>query len=179
MDDGFRDYYQQGIEVHTRRLERNETGLREALEASVDAPPPDPYGQEAVRVAIASAQETAKRLSLDLRPDAELVLFLLADEIVAKPVATVTPEEAPDLPEVLRADAETLVINAERSANDGEVSAHAIVDSLSRSWGELQSARFRFWDRTGGNPAKSSAGELKPSGQLDVDPGEEPAGGAA
>jgi len=179
MDDSFRDYYQRRLEVHAQRVESAEGGLTEALEAAVGMPPPDPRAQEAVRGALATAQETANRLGLDLRPDAELVLLLLADEIVAKPVAAIAPEEVPALPEVLRADAETLVVNAQQSANEGEVSAHAVVESLSRSWDDIQSARFRLWDRAGSDPAKSSAGEVEPSGELEVESGEEPTSSGA
>lgn len=177
MDDAFRDYYQQRLEVYAEGAEGGATKTQ-APGAALGMPPPDPRTQEAVRGALAAARETARRLGLDLRPDAELVLLLLADEIVAKPVAAINPEEAPELPEVLQADAETLVVNAQRSANDGEVSAHAVVDSLSRSWSELHSARFRLWDRAGSDPAKASASELEPSGELEGESGE-PAGGVA
>jgi hypothetical protein len=179
MDNAFRDYYQRRLEVHNLLAEPAEGHLIEALEGAVGMPSPDPRAKEAVQDALAGARETAERLGLNLRPDAELVLLLLADEIVAKPVAAVTPEEAPELSGILRADAEALVANAEPSANEGEVSAHAVVDSLSRSWSDLQSARFRLWDNAGNNPAESFAGELKPSGELETEPDEDPAGGIA
>jgi hypothetical protein len=176
MDQGFRDYYQRRLDARTRWLDRRDV-FSEARRTSDDVTPSNPFVREAALGALSSAQETAARLGLDLRPDAELVLLLFADEIVARPVAATTPWESRQLPEVLRADARTLVVNAEQSANDGEVSAHAVVDSLSRSWGELQSARFRFWDRAGGDPAKPSVGGLEPSGDQDVPGGEDQAGG--
>lgn len=130
-----------------------------------------------MRGALAAARETARQHGFELRPDAELLLLLLAEEIVAKPVAAVTPDQAPELPGVLRTDVETLVANALEPANEGEVSAHAVVDSLSRSWDQLESARFRLWDRSSGDTAKpSKMRPLKPSGELDTGPGETPAG---
>jgi hypothetical protein len=86
-------------------------------------------------------------MGLEVRSDAQLFLLLVGGELVAKPVAAVGPEEAAELPEILAEDAATIIRNAAERADEGEISAHSVVDGLSASWEDLRSARFRIWDR--------------------------------
>lgn len=81
-----------------------------------------------------------------LRPDAEVLLYSLAYELVARPVLTVEPTAQQQLAEDVAADAVSIVRSTEVQAED-EVTSHEVVDALSRSWGELRVANWRFWDR--------------------------------
>lgn len=81
-----------------------------------------------------------------LRPDAEVLLYSLAFELVARPVLTVEPSTQEQLARDIAADAASVVSSADTQP-DGEITSHAVVDGLSRSWEELRVANWRFWDR--------------------------------
>jgi hypothetical protein len=97
--------------------------------------------------ALRAGREAAERRGMHLRGDAELLILFLARDLVAHPVATVTPQDANAAPETVAEDVATVVGEASERAEDGEVSAHAIIDGLSVSWERLKSSRFRVWDR--------------------------------
>ena len=136
MDDEYRDYFSQRIGE---------------VEAYGGPPPPwwsrDPVADDAVQGALEAARGTAERHGLRLRGDAELVIFLLARELVARPVTAVRPTESRELGIDLPKDAEVIVDRAAPDASDGEISAHGVIDALSRLWDELRSGRYRLWDR--------------------------------
>jgi hypothetical protein len=83
-----------------------------------------------------------------LRPDASVLLYLLSSELVARPLLAgrVAPQEFEG---DLAQDARTVVEAAASVTDDGEVSAHQVIDGLSRSWDQLATARWGIWDRRG------------------------------
>ena len=100
-----------------------------------------------------AAVETARGAlpqGVGLRPDAEVVLYVLALELVARPVLALQPNVGPELAADVGADAATVtraaVSGLQREA-ELEVTAHGVIDGLSQSWQELRTARWRVWDR--------------------------------
>jgi hypothetical protein len=87
--------------------------------------------------------------NVPLRSDAAILIYLLASELVAKPVLSVSNQASPGLVEDLSRDAATVAREASSDSEATEVSAHGIVDGLSRSWDQLATARWRVWDRRG------------------------------
>lgn len=102
---------------------------------------------------IERANEAARELGYDgLRPDAELALYLGFRELVARPVAVVRGERSSELAEIVASDMELVVRQAaEESRGRSDVrgpqlSAHAVINALGRSWDGLRSAYWDLWD---------------------------------
>jgi hypothetical protein len=142
MDERFRGYFR----ARTQAFEGFLAGRRGVRRLRRQGTAPE----DAVRVGLEAARREALAIGLDLREDAQLLIALLAMELVARPVATVTPEDAEQLPAILDEDIGTIVRQAAETANDGEVSAHAVIDGLSSSWDRLRSSNLRVWDRHSG-----------------------------
>jgi hypothetical protein len=160
MDEQFQAYFRRRADAYERRL--GPPGLRGYIQPRRFSPggfPPD-VADEAGRRALLAARDEAENRGLQLRGDAELLILFLAQDLVAEPVAEVTPEEAGDLPAIVAADVITIVARCAEQADNHEISAHAIIDALSGSWDQLESGRFRVWDRYRG----SDGPEAGPSG---------------
>lgn len=97
------------------------------------------------RVAVDAARQELPQVGV-LRPDAEVLLYSIAYELVARPVLTIEPSMQEQLAADVAADARTIA-RAANTADNGDISSHALVDGLSRSWDELRMANWRFWDR--------------------------------
>lgn len=83
-----------------------------------------------------------------LRPDAELALYVLASELVTRPVLDVQPDSAGSLREDVTADAMTIArVAVANLAPAQEISAHGVIDGLSQSWAQLRTSSWRLWDR--------------------------------
>jgi hypothetical protein len=95
-----------------------------------------------------AARDELQGMHYVLREDGELVMVLLARELVARPVSAVEPREAYDLSDAITEDARLIVRRAaQEAAPDREVSAHRVIDGLSGVWHDLRSGRFNVWDR--------------------------------
>jgi hypothetical protein len=116
----------------------------------------DPVVDNAVRAAVNAGREEADRRGLDLRDDAQLLILLLAREVVARPVVEISPEDAESLPDDLANDVATVVKRVADESTDREVSIHTFLDGLSASWEELRSGRYRLWDRHRGRGSEGS-----------------------
>lgn len=55
----------------------------------------------------------------------------------------------PDLEEVVRHDAETIIREAAVDVDTNDVSAHALIEAFTRSWKRLRLADFRIWGSNG------------------------------
>ncbi len=148
MDERFRDYFRQRVDVYERRwgpdfIRRRALSGRQKYPQLVAAE----AGQRALR----AAREEAENKGLDLRGDAELLILFLAQDLVAEPVAEVTPEEADDLPDIVAVDVVRVIAQSVEISGEREISAHSIVDGLSASWEQLESSHFRVWDRHRGD----------------------------
>jgi hypothetical protein len=141
MDEDFRNYFRWRIELLESALLVRE---RERVGGELQVP------AFAVGAGLEAARREARLRDLDLREDAQLLIAIMAQELLAQPVAAVTPEDAEMLPAVLEEDVSTIVRQAGESANDREVSAHSVIDGLSSSWDRLRSSNLRVWDRRGG-----------------------------
>lgn len=108
------------------------------------------------RAAIDHARLQVPR-NIEMRPDAELLVYLLASEFVAKPVLAMEPQNAIELADDLAEDAARVVDDAGRRVLDErrdypdadgphEVSAHQVVNALSENWSELRTGRLSIWD---------------------------------
>ncbi|HET7418461.1 MAG TPA: hypothetical protein VFJ61_12635 [Solirubrobacterales bacterium] len=84
--------------------------------------------------------------SVELRPDAELLLYLLALEFVARPVTAVRGPDAArgELEDDLASDI-AAVIETARQRSDDEITAHSVVDALSDRWVDLRTAGQNIW----------------------------------
>jgi hypothetical protein len=147
VDDQFRDYFRQRVSAYEKRL--GPEGLRGFILRRLSAGDayPQSVAEEAGRRALDAARAEAERQGLELRGDAELLILFLAQDLVAEPVAAVTPEEARDLPAIVAEDVIRVVAQSAEISSDREISAHSIIDGLSASWDQLESGRFRVWDR--------------------------------
>lgn len=127
----YRSYFRQRV-ANLARPRRGERSLRRAASRND---------------IVAVAREAALRATpAPLRPDAELLLALLATEFVAEPVIAANGAEPSELLAATEADVETIVATAGQfTGDDGEISAHAIVSALDRTWPELRTAAFDIW----------------------------------
>ncbi|MDX6633972.1 MAG: hypothetical protein QOF06_175 [Solirubrobacterales bacterium] len=92
-------------------------------------------GLEAAR---GQAGEQGRRV----RPDAELLIYLMSREFVAKPGIAVREIPEPELESIVADDMRTLVAEAE----DGEeVSGHALLVAAGSRWDSLRSSALNFW----------------------------------
>ena len=97
-----------------------------------------------------------------IRPDGQLLLAINFDLLIGQPLALAGNRgEKVDIQGTIREDVRTLLNDAanlqaetrprlddDRPRGDGdqEISAHLIVDALSRGWGRLRSAAQNLWD---------------------------------
>jgi hypothetical protein len=154
MDDNFRGYFR----ARTQAFEGFLAGRRGVRLRRLEKTVP----RDAVQAGLEAARREASANGLDLREDAQLLIGLLAMELVARPVVTVTPEDAEKLPAILDEDIGTIVRQAGETADDGEISAHAVIDGLSSSWDRLRSSNLRVWDRHAGETGPAEERELGP-----------------
>lgn len=143
MDNEYRAYFsERSQEVLTDRPVRRAPTLGRAY-------PED----RSAHVVASSAVDAARRElphGVQLRPDAELAIYFLVSELVAMPVLALQPNAGPELAADVAVDASTVTRVAASSLTDGddpEVTAHGVIDALSRSWRDLRTARWRVWDR--------------------------------
>ena len=137
MDDVYRRIYAAIYDERTSAPDAPDLGLRgqSILDANV------------VRSAIASAESSEGR---SLREDAKALLAVNFQELVLEPVRRAGRASDSELFDDVHADVATLTRNAQTEvgpAGAQEVSGHAIVDSLSRSWPELRITRLRLWEQ--------------------------------
>ena len=102
--------------------------------------------QEMVSNALTSAQQMAESNGTVLRGDAQLLLLLAFQELVARPVTTVRADFTAGLPQAISADMQTITQSAVERNGNREISAHAIVDATSQLWPQLHTAQFNVWD---------------------------------
>lgn len=140
MDDRFREYFSQRV----RELEDPE---RFGAVPALSERERHPVADEAARAALDAARTEASDTGVELREDAQLVLLLLAYELVARPVSAARPQDSRGLAPDLTDDARLLVRRAAKEAPGPEVSAHRVVNALSQVWDELRSGDYRLWDR--------------------------------
>lgn len=125
---------------------------------------PDPRAPFFAQAAIDHARRELPD-DVELRADAEMLLYLLASEFVAKPVLMMDPGAGIGLAEAIAEDTAHVLGEAVKQARGSgsvatstkdaapapvraEVSAHDLVDGLSRSWERLRTADYRVWDRS-------------------------------
>jgi hypothetical protein len=147
MDEKYRHYYRERL-VQLQADQRRPT-LRRLLRS--EQANDDRVADNAARLAVRAAQAAAAQSGSPLREDGELVIYLLARELVARPVAAVRAPEQDELAATLSDDAATIARRAaELSSEQREVSAHRVIDALAGTWGDLRSGRFNLWDRGAG-----------------------------
>jgi hypothetical protein len=100
--------------------------------------------------AIPDAEAEARSSGSVLRGDAQLLLVLAFQELVARPVDAVRPGSTGDLSASIRGDILTITQSAIRRNEGRDVSAHAIVDSTSELWSQLRTASWGLWDSSPG-----------------------------
>jgi hypothetical protein len=114
--------------------------LREFVQSGVEAD--EAYPEAAAVQAVDSAVQT---VGYKLRPDANLLLLLLAREFATRPVSTVRPELREEVASATREDVATIVARASDLQQGDEISSHAIVDALSATWNELRTTSLHVW----------------------------------
>jgi hypothetical protein len=129
MDPEFWDYF-----LH--RLE----GIRERVSGELEAG--DAHPDAAAVRAVDSAVEQEEP---ELRPDARLLLVVLAREFATLPTSAVRPELSEEVASAIRDDVRTIVRRAADLQQGGEVSSHAVIDALSATWGDLRTTSFHVW----------------------------------
>jgi hypothetical protein len=138
MDDQYREYFRERAAAYERY-----GGVPPFWESERH-----PVADEAVSVALEAARSAALEVDAELRDDAQLLIFLLARELVARPVSAVRPQESAELAPDLTADTSLIVRRAAELSTGGEVSAHGVIDALSGTWDDLRSGRYNVWDRS-------------------------------
>jgi hypothetical protein len=95
--------------------------------------------------AVEAVDSAVQDVGYELRPDANLLLLLLAREFATLPVTTVRPELREEVTSATREDVATIVARASDLQHGGEISSHAIVDALSATWNELRTTSLHVW----------------------------------
>jgi hypothetical protein len=85
--------------------------------------------------------DTPQRVSC--RPDAKLLLLVNFLNLIALPIQFA--ERRLELREAVEHDI-MLLMTAAKADDNGEISAHAIVDALSQNWRRLRVSDFKIWD---------------------------------
>jgi hypothetical protein len=108
----------------------------------------DRLSQQA-HVMVRNGLERARQIAADqgaaLRGDAETLLYVAFTEVVARPAIAVRGD-SPDLHADIEADIALVTQRAALGAPGAPISAHAVVDSVSRSWDELRTTRWLLRD---------------------------------
>lgn len=154
MNPAYREYFRQRLE---QMLKEDASAAAAAVRGGLE---PNPRAPFVARAAIEHARSLMPS-HVDMRPDAEMLLYLLAAEFVAKPVLAMEPQGAIDLTDDLADDTARVLDGAARRAIEAprgspggdsppEVSAHQVVNALSDSWSDLRTARSRVWDNASG-----------------------------
>jgi hypothetical protein len=83
-----------------------------------------------------------------LREDAKALLVVNFGELVLTPLVVAGRVEIGQLAEDVRADIGLLARGAAEHmpSYETEISAHMIIDSLSRNWSRLRISRYRLWE---------------------------------
>ena len=119
--------------------------LAEAYRASVRSAP----GLRALRAVDDAMTETIDRLDLSrvVRPDAMLFLLVNMHQMLALPLEhpNALRLERASLAEIARSDLRAILESSLKEAKNGEISAHRVIDSVSRGWRELRTARIDVW----------------------------------
>jgi len=89
-----------------------------------------------------AARRAADEQGSRIRPDGQLLIYLMAREFIAKPGIAVREIPEPDLDELLASDMQTLVAGSE---GEEEISGHALMLAASSRWESLRSASLEFW----------------------------------
>lgn len=113
--------------------------------AEVDKYLPADDAGRAAREAVTVARDVAQRNGLALRPDAALLIYFLSDELVARPVFSVRPDQQDQVALAIAEDV-SQIINAAVGLGSAEITAHTVIDALSSSWQNLATAQFQMWD---------------------------------
>ncbi|HEX5762166.1 MAG TPA: hypothetical protein VFY04_03485 [Solirubrobacterales bacterium] len=73
------------------------------------------------------------------------MLYLLAREFVAKPATAVRGLPEAEVGHLLQADVSEVVERSARGSESEELSAHALLDTVSSRWDGLRSASLEIW----------------------------------
>lgn len=143
MDEQYIDYFgQRADDLLSGQLPLTD---RERFLETFGGPPLERPDHQAALSAVQSARSAVGE-HRRLRADAELVIYLLSSELVAKPL--IAGGQAVEVfTSDLSSDAATVASAGADTADATEVSAHQIIDGLSHSWDKLAIARWRVWDR--------------------------------
>lgn len=101
-----------------------------------------------VRSALDQAIATLGR-GYRLRGDAELLTYLSFVELVASPILYTERARDRELSDAISGDISLLIDQAREDSVDFSITAHGIVNTVSRSWADLRTAQFRLWDNEG------------------------------
>ena len=77
--------------------------------------------------------------------DAALLIYFLSDELVARPVFSVRPDQQNEVALAIAEDV-SQIINTAVGFGSAEITAHTVIDVLSSSWQTLATAQFQMWD---------------------------------
>ena len=138
MDDAYRAYFREYID-YLERFRPTPRDLRLG--------PFDPDLERGPAHYLARGALERARLDFKLRPDAELLLYLLALDFVARPVVAVRGPEAArgELEGDLASDIESVIQAAQERASEDEINAHSVIDALSERWNNLRTAGQNIW----------------------------------
>jgi len=83
----------------------------------------------------------------DLRPDARLFLFINAHQMVTLPLSYAEGARLEHLPvdNAIRSDLRTIVQEADTESDQAEITGHAIISALDRSWKKLRTTELNVW----------------------------------
>ena len=115
-----------------------------------------PYSREPwTFVVLSEISEYEQAHDARVRPDGKLLLALNFDMMIGKPLARAhtRPADA-DVAQIIREDVRTLLDAAREAEGAGphgreredEISAHHLVNALSKNWSRLKSAAQNLWD---------------------------------
>lgn len=81
-----------------------------------------------------------------LRPDAKALLLLNFVTLVAAPLIRTKIASQDEVLNAVASDISMLVRSAAQATSNTEISAHTIVDQLSRNWKNLKTNAFNLWE---------------------------------
>lgn len=101
-----------------------------------------------IRIVEDAINETVADMGLAriLRPDAKLFLLVNLHQMLALPLAYVegSRRERVAIDEIIRADLRTILHSAREGSRE-EISGHAVVNAISRVWGQLRATEIDVW----------------------------------
>jgi len=106
-----------------------------------------PY-RDNLRLSIESSESTLmEKQNIKLRADAKYLLLVNFWQMIVIPIQMARKSEIKNIQDIVSNDISVLLEEASRNCKSGdEISGHAIINALSRSWKNLKVSNAKLWE---------------------------------